>query len=174
MSETPETPVPSPATTEHKKRKNRRLLRKRLFGDKPYADLGWQERKQVEDEETAAAERHRLRMARRVDGGRGKHISRQQPPPAPYNTIQYVALPSPRPTSPPQDHSGPHSPPILDGTDFDHLPVEKRESIDEDGFDAEYDDLMYQTASREELIRRLKEQSAELERLRAQLRQQHK
>jgi hypothetical protein len=74
----------------------------------------------------------------------------------------------------PQDHSGPRSPPIQDGADFDHHLVEKRESIDEDGFDAEYDDLMYQTASREELIRRLKEQSVELERLRAQLRQQHK
>lgn len=154
-----------PSPRQHRRKARRAPREKRLF--KPYSNLTWQERKQLQEKDdpqspdpalsssAPLASNERLGKRRR----RRHNVSREQPPPAPKVTTQFILAER----LPPRDPE-----------DVEDLPEDSPEgsSDSSDYFDRAYetcftDDL--NDLKREDLIRLIRERDRELEALRAEV-----
>ena len=159
------------STTPRKRKARRGPRRKRPVPRevKAYSEMSWEERKEHDERTALEATRTAEQLARLRDRGHGKGLRREQPPPAPVITNQFLVAQR-------------LSPENIQAVNFPEPPIEEvagevqvsacdlpLESARSDFLEA-YHESLYEECSREDLIAQLKAQDEELQRLREALR----
>ena len=153
------------ATGPHRRRKARRAPRRK--NNKPYSAMTWEERKELEERDAETAEREARRLAKLKDRGHGRGLVREQPPPAPVITTQFIVA---HRISPDNVHTFELPDPPVDESVAD-APLDNPAESNQSDFLEAYKEAMFDNLSREELIERLQAQDDEMQKLRQAMRQ---